>query len=90
MRSPAIVLVEAKNENLNASFPQCIAEMVAAQLFNREEGNPLDTIYGVVTIGTTWRFLRLKERVVEIDLSEYYIEDLEKIWGILCSAITNG
>jgi hypothetical protein len=87
VRSPVIMLVEAKNENLKVGFPQCIAEMVAAQQFNQQKGNPIDTVYGVVTIGTIWRFLRLKGHTVEIDLSEYYIEDLEKILGILGSAI---
>jgi hypothetical protein len=87
VRSPVIMLVEAKNENLKVGFPQCIAEMVAAQQFNQQKGNPAEAIYGVVTIGTIWRFLRLKERTVEVDLSEYYIEDLGKILGILGSAI---
>ncbi len=82
------MLVEAKNENLKVGLPQCIAEMVAAQKFNQQKGNSIEAIYGVVTIGTIWRFLRLKEHTVEIDLSEYYIEDLGKILGILGSAIT--
>ena len=87
VRSPVIMLVEAKNENLKVGFPQCIAEMVAAQQFNHQKGNPIEAVYGVVTIGTIWRFLRLSDRTVEIDLSEYYIEDLGKILGILVSAI---
>jgi hypothetical protein len=36
---------------------QCIAEMVAAQIFNQQSGNNIETIYGVVTSGTNWRFL---------------------------------
>ena len=87
VRSPVIMLVEAKNENLKVGFPQCIAEMVAAQQFNQQKGNSIDTVYGVVTIGTTWRFLRLTDHTVEIDLTEYHIDGLEKILGILCSAI---
>ena len=55
------MLVEAKNENLKVGFPQCIAEMVAAQQFNQQKGNPVESVYGVVTIGTTWRFLRLRD-----------------------------
>lgn len=89
VRSPVIMLVEAKNENLKVGFPQCMAEMVAAQQFNQQKGNPIDTIYGVVTIGTIWRFLRLKSYTVEIDLSEYYIEDIGKILGILSHAISD-
>ncbi len=85
--APVITIVEAKNENLKAGFGQCVAEMVAAQLFNEREGNEIKTIYGVVTIGTIWRFLKLEGQVVNIDLTEYYIRDLKKILGILCSTI---
>lgn len=89
VKSPVIMLVEARNENLKVGFPQCIAEMIAAQQFNQQKKNPVDVIYGVVTIGTLWRFLRLSSRLVEIDSSEYHISDVEKILGILCSAIVS-
>jgi len=89
VRAPIITLVEAKNENLKTGFGQCVAEMVAAQLFNEREGNEIQTIYGVVTIGTIWRFLKLEGQVIQIDLSEYYITDVNKILGILFSTIHN-
>jgi hypothetical protein len=85
VRAPVITLVEAKNENLKAGFGQCVAEMLAAQLFNEREGNEITTIYGVVTIGTIWRFLKLEGQVVHIDLTEYYIKDVNKVLGILVS-----
>lgn len=85
VRAPVITLVEAKNENLKAGFGQCVAEMLAAQLFNKREGNEITTIYGVVTIGTIWRFLKLEGQIVHIDLTEYYIKDVNKILGILVS-----
>ncbi len=87
VRSPVIVLVESKNENLRSGLAQCIAEMVAAQLFNERGGNKIKTIYGAVTIGTIWQFLQLEGNVVSIDLSEYYIKEIKKILGILYSAI---
>ncbi|MEH2422992.1 MAG: hypothetical protein V7K48_19380 [Nostoc sp.] len=87
VRSPVIVLVESKNENLRSGLAQCIAEMVAAQLFNERGGNQIKAIYGAVTIGTIWQFLKLEGNVVAIDLSEYYIKDIKKILGILYSAI---
>jgi hypothetical protein len=87
IRAPVITIVEAKNENLKTGFGQCIAEMIAAQLFNEREGNEIKTIYGVVTIGTIWRFLKLEAQVVTIDLTEYYIRDVKKILGILSSTI---
>lgn len=87
VRSPVIVLVESKNENLRSGLAQCIAEMVAAQLFNERSRNKIKAIYGAVTIGTIWQFLKLEGNVVSIDLSEYYIKDIKKILGILYSAI---
>jgi hypothetical protein len=83
VRAPILTLVEAKNENLKSGLAQCMAEMVAAQLFNQREGNEIETIYGAVTIGTLWRFLKLSGQVVEIDLTEYFIKDIGKILGIL-------
>jgi hypothetical protein len=58
--------------------------MVAAQVFNRREEQGIDTIYGVVTTGEIWKFLKLREDTVSIDLTDYYIlPNLEKILGIL-------
>jgi hypothetical protein len=88
IRVPVITVVEAKNENLKSGLAQCIAEMIAAQIFNQQESNDTPYICGVVTIGTVWRFLRLHQTIVEIDLSEYYIKtDLDKILGILLNAL---
>ncbi|WP_338043173.1 hypothetical protein [Okeania hirsuta] len=33
--APVVKIVEAKNDNIKSGLAQCIAEMVAAQLFNR-------------------------------------------------------
>ncbi|MEH2062217.1 MAG: hypothetical protein V7K50_08050 [Nostoc sp.] len=88
VRSPVIVIVESKNENLRSGLAQCIAEMVAAQLFNERGGNQIKAIYGAVTIGTIWQFLKLEGNVVSIDLSEYYIKDIKKILGILYGAMS--
>ncbi len=87
VRSPVVVLVESKNENLRSGLAQCIAEMVAAQLFNERSDNQIKAIYGAVTIGTIWQFLKLERNIISIDLSEYYIKDIKIILGILYSAI---
>jgi hypothetical protein len=85
--SPILTIVEAKNDNLKAGLGQCIAEMVAAQLFNQQEGNEISIIYGAVTTGTVWQFLKLENKVVSIDLTEYFIRDIQKIIGILIKAM---
>ncbi len=88
LNAPVVTIVEAKKENINAGLGQCVAEMLAAKLFNEREGNNIQTIYGIVTTGTNWKFLKLIEQVIEIDLSEYYINDIGKIIGILSNILT--
>ncbi len=87
LNSPVIAIVEAKNENIIGGLGQCIAEMVAAALFNRTENNPIETLYGVVTTGTTWKFLKLTGLEVIIDLDDYSIDNPRKILGILLSML---
>ena len=81
--TPIIMVVEAKNENIKAGLPQCLAAMVAARLFNSRQEHSIKALYGVVTTGNIWKFLQLEEGVAYIDLHEYYIENPGKILGIL-------
>lgn len=80
---PAVVIFEAKRENLNAGMGQCVAGMVGAQRFNARHGAPADPIYGCVTTGTAWRFLQLSGAAVTLDLTEYTFRDVDKLLGIL-------
>lgn len=83
IKAPVITINEAKNENIKGGLGQCIATMIGAQLFNQNTKQKIKTIYGVVTSGTNWRFLTLEGNTVCIDIVEYYINDVEKILGIL-------
>lgn len=87
--APVITIVEAKKENLNAGLGQCVAEMLAARLFNERQGNEVNSIYGAVTSGTNWKFLKLEGQVVIIDLDEYYLSNVNKILGILTLPLSN-
>jgi hypothetical protein len=88
IRAPVTMIVEAKNENIIGGMGQCIAEMVAVQIFNQKSANHIETIYGVVTSGTNWRFLILHKNIVFIDTVEYYIKEVNKILGILLQSIS--
>ncbi len=87
--APVITVVEAKKENINAGLGQCAAEMVAAQIFNQQAAIEIKTIYGAVTTGSIWQFLKLEGQILTIDLSEYYLKDVNKILGILASGLSN-
>jgi len=81
--APIMTVIEAKNENIIAGLGQCIAAMLAAQIFNQRSNNAIGAIYGIVTTGTTWKFLTLQGNIAAIDSTEYYIKEIDKILGIL-------
>ncbi len=81
--APVMTIVEAKRENIGGGLGQCIAAMVAAQMFNQQAGRAVQIIYGAVTTGTNWKFLTLSDKIVSIDKVEYFINQPDKILGIL-------
>jgi len=86
--APAVIIVEAKNENIKAGLPQCIAAMYAAKLYNEREHNEIDYILGIVTTGSNWKFLTLEDTRVLIDYDEYLIDHAGKILAIILQALT--
>ncbi|EDN69330.1 conserved hypothetical protein [Beggiatoa sp. PS] len=85
--APIVTIVEAKKENIIQGFGQCIATMYAATIFNERENNHLPYVYGVVTTGTTWKFIKLLENKAYIDVDEYYLKEIEQLIGIFLSII---
>ena len=83
IRSPIMAIVEAKNENIKNGLGQCIAEMVASQIFNQQQGHDYNEIYGIVSTGTVWKFLILRENQVFIDSQEYYVNQIGVILAIM-------
>src|SRR5215510_14630604 len=54
-----LIVVEVKNEQIKTGLPQCIAAMIAAQFFFFKQKTAYEIVYGCVTTGTVWKFLRL-------------------------------
>ena len=87
IQAPVLSVVEAKKEDIPKGIPQCLAELVAAQIFNLAEERPIETLYGIVTTGTEWKFLRLRGTDAVIDADEYFLIQPEKIVGIILSML---
>ncbi|EDN70877.1 conserved hypothetical protein [Beggiatoa sp. PS] len=87
LTTPVLMMVEAKNDNINSGLGQCMAEMLAAQMFNQQEGHQIETIYGCVTTGSLWKFLQLQDKKISIDNKQYFIESLDILLGILVHLI---
>ena len=87
LEAPVVILVEAKNLDLKLGLGQCIAEMIAAQRFNAEQGNAIPIVYGASTTGVEWLFLKLQGKCLQLDMSTYTIERCDRILGILSSMV---
>lgn len=89
VEAPVLCAVEAKEHNLRLGIAQCIATMIAARLFNEREGKPERVIYGCVTTGSAWLFLKLTdEKTVLVDQLEYPIRELDRLVGILVGILS--
>jgi hypothetical protein len=83
IESPLLAVVEAKhNQDLLDAAPQCIAEMYAAQIFNEQENHPNTIIFGAITNGYEWVFLKLENMQVCIDTERYMLKDLPHLLGV--------
>lgn len=83
VESPVIVLVEAKKADINSGMGQCMAEMEAARRFNEQAGEKANPIYGCVTSGLLWRFLKLDGNQMTVDLKDYSLDPLGDLLGKL-------
>lgn len=88
LTAPVLTVVEAKNDNLRNGLGQCIAEMYAAWQFNQQHQQDVPRIYGVITIGSAWKFLSLEQQTVVLDTQEYFINQPEKLVGIFIGLLT--
>jgi len=57
--------------------------MYAARIYNEKENNKVSYIYGAVTTGNEWKFIKLIKDSAYIDNQSYYMSDIKKIIGIL-------
>ena len=83
VQAPVLMMVEAKKNDIEEGIGQCAAEMVAADIFNRNAANNTETVYGCVTTGETWQFLQLTKQSLTIDQNRYFIDNTPKILGIM-------
>lgn len=54
---PYLLLMEAKQDNFEAVWAQCLAEMIAAQRLNQE---PPITVFSIASNGISWQFGKLE------------------------------
>ncbi len=89
IEAPVFFIVESKNENLESGIPQCVAELYAAQIFNERAGKLHPVLYGAVTFGHEWKFIRFIGNTAEVDTSIFFLIQLDQILGIMQYIVDN-
>ena len=90
VEAPVMVAVEAKQDDFRKGITQCIAEMIAARIFNERRKQDIKEIYGTVTTGDVWRFIVLRGNQALIETESFDVrENLREIIGILLAMSLN-
>ena len=79
---PIFCLFESKNKEAGEGFAQCAAEMYATKLFNEAKNIFLPFVYGCVTNGSEWSFLKLENNILWIDTDRYYLQNVGEVIGV--------
>ena len=74
---PLLLMMEAKKNDFDEGWAQCLVEMVAAQKLN---GNELP-IYGCVTDGQVWQFGKLAGAIYTYNDKLFTLDDLAELLG---------
>jgi hypothetical protein len=77
---PYFLLVEAKQDNFENGWAQCLAEMIAAQRLNE---NPEQEVFGIVSNGDRWQLGKLKSNVFTRNQTFYTIQELDKLFAAI-------
>ena len=76
---PLLLMVEAKKNNFDEGWAQCLAEMIAAQKLNTQDL----TIYGLVTDGQVWQFGKLAQDAYTYNEQFFTLNNLAELLGAL-------
>ena len=80
--TPLVVLVEAKKNDFEQGWGQCLAELVAAQKINDDADFP---VYGIVTDGKLWEFGQLLGDTFIQNRTNFTIDNLPSLFGAMNS-----
>jgi len=77
---PIVIIVEAKRNDFEQGWGQCLAELIAAQKINDNSAHP---VYGIVTDGNLWQFGKLEQDCFCKNTENFTIDKLNILYGAL-------
>jgi hypothetical protein len=84
---PILSVVEAKKNDLDIGIPQCAAQLIGARIFNQKKGISPPSLYGCVTTGDDWVFMRLTNSELVIDSRKYYLVEIGELLALFVKLI---
>ncbi len=84
MDLPLLVMIEAKKDNFDEGWGQCVVQMLTAQSLNHDD----KPIYGIVSNGNNWEFGQLVGDVFTSNTTNTSVEELTKLYNILAHLLT--
>jgi hypothetical protein len=73
-------VVEAKKNDFEQGWGQCLAELIAVQKLNE----PIEfSVYGIVTDGKIWEFGQLENKIFTKNRTSFTIDNLASLFGAL-------
>ncbi|RYE88983.1 MAG: hypothetical protein EOO37_05835 [Cytophagaceae bacterium] len=83
VRAPIFCIVAVGYPDIEGSTARCAAQLLGAARFNERENKPIPALYGCVTTGIEWRFLKFENQVVTFDANCYLSNETAKLLGVL-------
>jgi hypothetical protein len=80
LEHPVLAVVEAKKNDFEQGWGQCLAELVASQKLNDNVKLP---VYGIVTDGKTREFGQLESKIFTKNIKGFTIDDLSNLFSAL-------
>jgi hypothetical protein len=71
------MIVEAKQDNFDEGWAQCLAAMVAAQRLNEQP----QVVFGIVSNGEIWEFGKLETNQFTKNSSIYLLQNLDRLFA---------
>ena len=82
-KNPLLIVTESKLGLIDGSVNQAAAQMIGIRVFNENRHYERTAIYGAVTDGGTWRFLKLDENNFYVDTNKFTTDKLPLLLGVL-------
>ena len=78
LETPIIIVVEAKRNDFEQGWGQCLAELIAVAHMNENK----KLVYGIVTDGKLWEFAQFANNTLTKQIDSYTVSDLPHLLGM--------